>query len=255
VPTLNAYSERWYESRKGGARQSARVVLPLVCEVIRPVSVVDLGCGTGSWLAVFHEIGVSDVLGVDAAHLDPSLLEISPAQFLAQDLGTPLELDRDFDLALCLEVGEHLAPERADLLIAELTALAPTILFSAAIPGQGGTGHLNEQWPEYWAERFVDRGFRPHDFLRAKLWRDGRVRYFYAQNMVLYVRESAASRYPSLPAADLGLPLSLVHPRLLERTQRMFPRPCDVTVTGLGHFVGRMARHPFGRRTGRGDRI
>jgi SAM-dependent methyltransferase len=248
------YRYTWFESRKAGARQSASVVLPLVCQVLRPKSVVDVGCGTGSWLAVFHEMGVREVLGVDAARLDHSMLEISRSQFLEHDLSAPLELDRRFELALCLEVGEHLVPERADHLVAELTALAPAVLFSAAVPGQGGTGHRNEQWPEYWAERFVNRGFRPHDFLRAKLWRDGRVRYFYAQNMVLYVRERDAGRFPLLPAAVSGLPLPLVHPRLLERTQRMFPKPNDVTVTGLGYFVGRMARHPFEWRTRREDR-
>jgi SAM-dependent methyltransferase len=226
----------------------------MVYDAIRPMSVVDLGCGTGSWLAVFHEMGVRELLGIDAPHLDLSQLEIPRAQFVAHDLSAPLELDRQFDLALSLEVGEHLVPERAELLITELTALAPVVLFSAAVPGQGGTGHRNEQWPEYWAARFGDRGFRPYDFLRARLWRDDRVRYFYAQNVVLYVRGADADRFPLLPAADPYLPLSLVHPRLLERTQRAFPRPRDVSGRELGYFVGRMVRHAFGRPTRRDDR-
>ena len=64
-----------------------------------------------------------------------------------RDLAQPLQIDRRFDLALSLEVAEHLPPECGSEFVQTLTDLSSVILFSAAIPFQGGTDHLNEQWP------------------------------------------------------------------------------------------------------------
>ncbi|HEX5468032.1 MAG TPA: methyltransferase domain-containing protein [Gaiellaceae bacterium] len=251
---MKQYSRAWFEGRKRRARESARVVLPLVAEIIEPASVVDLGCGTGSWLCAARETGIEDVLGLDTSAVDVSTLEIPRSRFIVHDLATQPNLGRRFDLALCLEVGEHLAPESADVLCDSLVALSPVVLFSAAVPGQGGTDHRNEQWPEYWAERFADRGYAAHDFLRDKVWRDNRVRYFYAQNMILYVRTSHADRFARLPPSEAGPPLPLVHPRLLAATQRLFPRPADVTVRGFAYFLGKLVTYPLERRARSGGR-
>jgi SAM-dependent methyltransferase len=251
---VTQYSRTWFERRKSRALESARIVLPLVTEIIEPTSVVDLGCGTGSRLDVARDIGIEDVLGLDTPDVDVSTLEIPASQFVTHDLATQPNLGRRFDLALCLEVGEHLAPESAEVLCDSLVALSPVVLFSAAVPGQGGTDHRNEQWPEYWAARFAERGYRAHDVLRAKVWRDNRVRYFYAQNMILYVCTSYADCFPQLPPPDLEPPLPLVHPQLLARTQRLFPQPANVTARGLALFVGKLVTYPFTRRGRSGGR-
>jgi SAM-dependent methyltransferase len=246
---MRGYTRDWFEARKDRTRSSARAVLPLVLAVIEPASVIDLGCGTGSWLYIAQELGVTDVLGVDAPHVDGASLEIPRERFATHDLTMALNLDREFDLALCLEVAEHIAPSAAATLVQSLTRLAPAVLFSAAIPGQGGTVHVNERWPDYWARLFLDRGYRSHDFLRSDLWCDDRVRYFYAQNTILYVRESDAARYPKLPPSDFELPLPLVHPKLFDRTRSAFPPVERVTLKSLGHFAGRLIKHPFLRST------
>ncbi len=224
---MRRYRTEWYAGRIARARESARVILPLVFEIIGPKSVADVGCGTGSWLYVARDLGISDVVGIDADHVDLNLLEIHRDEFLIHDLAGPVDLGRTVDLALCLEVGEHIRPESADTLVATVTGLAPAVLFSAAIPWQGGTAHVNEQWPEYWARKFLEFGYQSFDVIRPLVWCDPRVRYFYAQNAVLYVREAEARGYPALPRDMGGWPLPLVHPRLLERVTGSAPAGCQ----------------------------
>jgi SAM-dependent methyltransferase len=183
---------------------------------VQPRSVVDIGCGTGAWLAVFQEWGVQDVLGIDGAHVPRDRLEIAPERFLVHDLTHPLRLDRHFDLVLALEVAEHLPPQCASLFVESLVRLGPLVLFSAAIPFQGGLHHLNERWPTYWAERFAARGYAPIDCIRPRVWENERVQWWYAQNLLLYARYDALAANPALHGAYhacAGRPLNLVHPR------------------------------------------
>src|SRR5271154_6290276 len=97
---------------------------------------------------------------LDGTYVDASKLLIDKAYFSAVDLRKPLSIDGHFDLALCLEVAEHLPVQRATNLVKTLTTAAQVVLFSAGIPGQGGTGHVNEQWPKYWRQLFEAEGFR-----------------------------------------------------------------------------------------------
>jgi SAM-dependent methyltransferase len=212
---MTSYSPGFYADLKAGSRRSAAVVVPLLVELLGPRSVVDVGCGVGTWLAEFARCGVDDYLGVDAESVPRQQLSVPAERFRAADLAAPLELGRRFDLALCLEVAEHLPPAAALTLVTSLAALAPVIVFSAAVPFQGGTQHLNEQWPEYWAGLFAQRGFQPRDVLRARLWTNPDVEWWYAQNLLLYVDGAAADKLPSLPllpAAAGEAPLPLVHP-------------------------------------------
>ena len=131
-----------------------RVIVPIVLEMIKPNSILDVGCGIGTWLKVFEEYGVDDYLGIDGDYVDRSTLKISEKRFLPNDLRKRWSLNRKFDLVVSLEVAEHLPEEVADLFVSTLSAHGDTILFSAAIPGQGGQNHVNEQWPTYWQKKF-----------------------------------------------------------------------------------------------------
>jgi hypothetical protein len=179
-------------------------------------SAVDVGCGQGVWLAVLRELGVEDVYGVDGAYVDRALLEIPQDRFHSHDLSQRLVLGRTFDLAVSLEVAEHLAAEAADGFVDSLTQLAPVVLFSAAAPYQGGQHHVNEQWPAYWAGRFAERGYLPVDCLRRRVWTHPDVEWWYAQNTFLYVErgrlEGAAVLQREYEAAGPHA-LPLVHPR------------------------------------------
>jgi SAM-dependent methyltransferase len=185
---MTPYTDDYYANFLEGARRSAEVVVPRLLALLRPRRVVDVGCGIGAWLAAFRDHGVHEVLGIDGEYVPRQLLQIPPEQFLADNLSTPLQLGETFDLALSLEVAEHLPPECAGVLVDSLTRLAPAVVFSAAIPHQGGTDHINEQWPEYWATLFEARGYAAIDCLRAGVWSDRRVEWWYAQNLLLYAR-------------------------------------------------------------------
>lgn len=208
------YARDFYVANAEGARRSARVVVPLILELVHPESVVDVGCGVGAWLAVFRECGVMDIAGLDGTDLDPGLLQIPADRFRVADLTRPLRLERRFDLAISLEVAEHLPPECAEGLVESLTRMAPVVMFSAAIPGQGGTHHVNEQWPDYWAALFGNRDYVALDCVRRKIWDDENVEYWYAQNTLVFVARSRLEQYPRLRAEHgSSRALSVVHPR------------------------------------------
>jgi SAM-dependent methyltransferase len=212
---VDVYSESFYSTSWHRASRSARRVVPLVVEFVAPRSALDVGCGTGAWLEVLREAGVTDVLGIDGPHVTPELLRIPTALFQTHDLATPLSLSRRFELAISLEVAEHLPSGAAERFVRDLTALAPVVLFSAAVPGQGGTRHINERWPEYWESLFRGQGYVVVDCLRSRIWNDQEVEFFYAQNLLLFVAADRLDHYPLLKAEEerrRGEPLSRIHP-------------------------------------------
>jgi len=203
------YDEQFFAGIDAGSRSSAAVIVPIIMEVLNPTSVVDVGCGTGAWLAAFQAAGVKDLLGIDGDYVARSSLNIPVESFQPADLGRPLRIDRSFDLALSVEVAEHLAPSRAESFVADLVRLAPVVCFSAAIPLQGGVDHVNERWQDEWAAIFATHGYRPVDLIRARVWDNPEVRPWYAQNMFLYVADGVGLEGDHLP-------MRLVHPARYE---------------------------------------
>src|SRR4051812_33635897 len=213
------YTPSWYAQLAEPAERSARAAVPIVLDAMRPRSVIDVGCGTGGWLRVFGELGVSDIVGVDGSHVPLSLLRIPETKFHTVDLSTEtVQLGRTFDLAVSLEVAEHLPAGRAKSFVHMLASLAPVIMFSAAIPGQGGTTHINEQWPDYWASLFEEVDFVLVDLFRPVLWNNPDVEYWYAQNAFLYAHRDKLSAFTGdgiAPGPGPRFPIRAVHPRLL----------------------------------------
>lgn len=213
---MDDYTDEFFDRLHEGALHSAQVIVPLVQRLVEPTSVVDVGCALGTWLSVFRTLGVHDVVGVDGAYVNRAALDIPGECFHPADIGYPLHLGRRFDLAMSLEVAEHLPESAAEGFIDSLTALAPVILFSAAIPNQGGTNHLNEQWPEYWAERFGARGYLPVDCVRPMIWGHyPEVEWWYIQNTLVFATESSLRTNARLGRAftsSRGVQLSMVHP-------------------------------------------
>ena len=118
--------------------------------------------------------------------------------------------------------------ESADAFVESLVALGPVVLFSAAVPHQGGEHHVNEQWQTYWAELFAARGFVAVDAVRPHFWNDEHVVWWYRQNTIMYVREEKLGEYPELNDARLRTHdhmLAVVHPVLLEKRNRKPQRP------------------------------
>jgi SAM-dependent methyltransferase len=212
---MNPYTDEFFDGHLEGSRRSARLVVPMIMELVRPKRVVDVGCGRGTWLAAFREHGVEEILGIDGEYVDRQRLEIAPHEFLACDLSSPIAVDGRFDLSVSLEVAEHLPERSADAFVELLTRLAPVVLFSAAVPCQGGTNHVNEQWPDYWASRFEYRGYQTCDYIRDRIWDNPDVECWYAQNILLFsCRHIPAPVEPALVAAKAHWrALSRVHPR------------------------------------------
>jgi SAM-dependent methyltransferase len=212
----DAYGQAFYDLADRSIA-AARVIAPRVMEALPITSVLDVGCARGAWLAAWREAGCADILGVDGAAAASGALHIPRDRFVAADLAAPLTLGRRFDLVQCLEVAEHLPPERGPSLVADLTAHAEAVLFSAAPPGQGGAHHINERPYDDWRRLFASRGFVAVDWLRSGLATMKAVPYWYRYNLLLYV---AAAKLAGLsddvrarvvpegtPIADLSPPL------------------------------------------------
>ena len=238
------YARSTYLDRHRRTVHSANAILSILRNQ-RPgiQSAVDVGCGVGTWLSVLRENGVSDVLGVDGGWVDPGLLVIPKENFKQVELDKmDIRLPRKFDLAISLEVGEHLPPERAERFVRSLTELSDCVLFSAAIPFQQGKGHVNEQWPSYWAQLFGAAGYAAHDFIRPLIWNDAQIPFWYRQNILVYAAPSAfRTEVPETGlAAANAKPLDLVHPELyLEMADMRIGVRSSLSLLGraLGDFI------------------
>lgn len=222
---MQVYDRSFYERQGDGSYASAAIILDHLRGLLPFASAVDVGCGAGTWVQALLEAGVTDVLGIDGAYARGSL-RIDAERFLAADLREAIALDRRFDLALSMEVAEHLPPARAEGFVADLVRLAPAVLFSAAIPLQGGTAHVNERWQGFWAELFARHGYRAHDVIRPVVWTDRRVEVWYRQNTLLFLAEDHPYA-DSVRAAEARLPrpVSLVHPEMFPLGFNMDNKP------------------------------
>ncbi|GHU76277.1 hypothetical protein FACS189461_3670 [Spirochaetia bacterium] len=219
------YDGTFYKSENDSALESATILVPMVLNIFTPPrafvsqnthpinSVVDFGCGTGAWLSAFQKNGVEQIRGLDGEWVQKDFLKISPKTFTHADFEQKIELPHKYDLAMSLEVAEHLSETAGAQFIDSLTAASNFVLFSAAIPFQGGANHVNEQWPSYWHTLFADRGYIAVDFLRRSIWYDTRIAIHYRQNIMLYVKKEAMHKI-TVPESDICLsmpPCSFVH--------------------------------------------
>lgn len=222
----------------------------MVLELFPTHSVVDIGCGVGSWLCVFAECGVAEIAGYDGSYVDRALLMIPPAQFNPIDLRHEFALPRRFDLAVSLEVAEHLPDTCAREFVRMLTSAARVVLFSAAIPGQGGIDHMNEQWQDYWRGLFASWDYHPVDCIRPVIRGHEDVEFWYQQNIIIYCSPEILRRRPDLAPVPEHVSLNLVHPALYQHARdgelfftqavRMLPRLLVKALSKRLHHVPRL---------------
>jgi 2-polyprenyl-3-methyl-5-hydroxy-6-metoxy-1,4-benzoquinol methylase len=150
----HVYNDTFFDYINQSAHSSARALIAALFPMLRPQSVIDLGGGRGVWLAEWQQAGTTGVLGVDGDYVDQTQLAVDKNPFMAADLTNPVKTGRRFDLVQSLEVGEHLPLSAAETLVDSLTTASDRVLFSAAVKGQGGEFHVNEQPLAFWQELF-----------------------------------------------------------------------------------------------------
>jgi SAM-dependent methyltransferase len=190
------YDKLFYDYISAGSTNSARVVVPIVMRSLSPASVLDIGCGAGAWLAQYSRAPLSDYLGIDGSYVTPESLLIPQPNFQPRDISRDFDLGRTFDLVQCLEVAEHLPPAASETLVGNLVRHGDKILFSAAVPGQGGENHINEQSYEFWRQAFARHGYEVFDCIRPAIQNHPQVESWYRYNLLLYVHQRGTDALP-----------------------------------------------------------
>lgn len=194
---------------------AANEIVPFLINLLEPKSVVDVGCGIGTWLKVFKDNGVKDILGIDGDYVDKKLLKIGIESFLEYNLEELYTSNKKYDLVISLEVAEHLSFANADIFVETLTGLGSIVVFSAAIPNQGGQNHINEQIPQYWIDKFEKKEFKLYDILRPAFWDNKSVDSWYRQNILIFSNKiDLPGKFNSLESFNGNY---LVHPEIFNQ--------------------------------------
>lgn len=185
------YTQTFYDKQAGGSLRSAQIFLEHLFKFYRPKSAIDIGCGRGGWLKVCGDLaGAETLVGYDGPWNSQSNMMDQKIKFNGIDLNSKFQAEQKFDIAISLEVAEHLRPESSENFVNSMCHLSDVILFGAAFIGQGGTNHINCRYPSYWANLIVRNDYVVFDIFRPEFWGDDRVRPWYRQNTFLYVKRN-----------------------------------------------------------------
>ncbi|MBO5468262.1 MAG: methyltransferase domain-containing protein [Lachnospiraceae bacterium] len=208
------YNDDFYKQRNSQTQYSAKKILNIIFKIYTVESVIDFGCGVGTWLREAKKIGAKQVKGLDGDYVNRKYLVIAQNEFVATNLSQKVNLNEKYDLAISLEVAEHLPKQRAKSFVDDLCNASDVVLFSAAIKDQGGGGHINEQRMSYWIDLFDKRGYRVNDIIRPLIWNDRRIPVWYRQNIVVFVNSNA--NISDVDVSDYPDIYDFVHPELYE---------------------------------------
>lgn len=247
------YSPAFYAGQVQGSCSSASRVVPVIIELLHPTTVLDVGCGLGAWLSEFSKAGCC-VCGVDGNYIDQSLLRIPGESFVRADLEEcvrdcriPGRTGDRFSLCLSLEVAEHLAPSMADGFVRLLTHYSDCVLFSAAIPHQGGAHHVNLQWPDYWIARFAAMDYKVLDIIRPRIWEDQSIEPWYRQNTLLFMKNGCALANQAYAVPQESRLRRIVHPDYYLRKVDYWNSPAS-----LGRYPSGLLFHELINRATKG---
>lgn len=135
------------------------LITKLIYDKFKPKSVVDFGCGSGTYLYFFSKLGVNKVKGFEGSQNAIELALIDEESINKCDITKKVELNETYDLCICFEVAEHLPKDCVDAFLDNLCSSSTTILFTAAPPGQGGRHHVNLKPVQYWIQKFDERHY------------------------------------------------------------------------------------------------
>lgn len=251
------YSTDFYAGQEGESARSAAIVVRYVTDVLTPKSVLDVGCGVGPWVRAFEDAGADVAHGLDGPWARQSGLMIGEESFCEFDFlknpapFRPAGLRDRYDLVTTFEFVEHLSSEYAPKLAEFFASKSDAVIIGCACPGQGGSHHVNEQWPSYWAKLMGEHGYEPCDFIRPAIWNDDRIMSWYRQNSVAYfkggVPDHVIEQAKHEWAKTITKPLDLVHPATLNAKTGML-KP---TVGNLSGMASRTVRSTIKTLIGR----
>jgi hypothetical protein len=248
------YNDRFYQGQMAESYNSAKIYASYLSNFLVPKTVVDVGCGRGTWLKAFHEIGAKKLVGFDGAWNTQSAMVEKSISFNACDLNKPISVNNSerFDLAISLEVAEHIEPSSALTFVTSLTNLSDIVLFSAAFTGQGGKSHINERKHTDWANQFISLNYEPFDIFRQVFWADDRIPFWYRQNVFLYVHKDSDA-YDTIKSKNIASLSNIafmdcIHPELyLVLLQRLSSPLCrlDEALKRIYHARSNFAKVMF----------
>lgn len=202
---------RYIHNEKIHNLESSMDFVSFIYNTFMPNSVIDFGCGLGNFLHSFKNLGVKEVKGVDGPWVEKAKRAkfLKDDEFIVHDLQLPLRLSKKYDLVLSLEVGEHLSENAAGTLVENLVSAGDIIIFSAAVPYQGGQNHINEQWQSYWAKQFARNDYILLDIIRPSIWENQKISWWYRQNSFVYAQKDI-----SIDSIEVPIIRDMIHPEL-----------------------------------------
>ncbi len=216
------YNQVFYENQVDGSSASATAILKHLFKYYPASSMLDIGCGRGAWLKEAANLGVGVVHGIDGPWVKPTDLLLDKIMFDSVNMEMEIPLRQKYDLSISVEVAEHLSEHRASYFIGTLCGAADVVLFGAAVTGQGGENHINEQRQSYWLELFASKGFRCFDIIRSKVWNDPNVSPWYRQNTLVYVNTARADLLSIFEKIESDFLVDIIHPEMFENRVRSF---------------------------------
>lgn len=210
------YDIRYYKKHQVGSYRSAKSILSYLLTILDISSMMDFGCGMGTWCQAAEELGIIDVIGIDKHAFDEEYMLLSDERYFENDLTKPTSFERKADLVVSVEVGEHIESSFSELFIGNLCRHGDIVLFSSALPFQGGTGHINERMCSYWTNIFNSYNYRIIDCIRPHFWDNQDVEVWYKNNCVLFVKNEIFHRVKK--SIDIqSFPIDIIHPDMLKR--------------------------------------
>ena len=187
----NIYDEKFWGPRRGNWNySSAKIILPMIFKYYKPNSIIDVGCGIGTWLSAALELGIDNLKGLDCNEISEDFLLV-PRKYISIDNLETHENKNNikYDLAISVEVAEHLDNSASEHFIKMLTSYSKVIIFSAGIPYQEGEHHINCQQPQFWHDIFAKYEYICFDFRNELMNMWEKINPCYAQNILLYVHK------------------------------------------------------------------
>ncbi len=211
------YNADFYADQIPSSVQSAKIILSELFKYTAPNSILDIGCGKGTWLAAAESLGVTSLHGIDGPWVTAASLLSKSIHFKPANMEQLIPIEQRYDLAISVEVAEHISLARAPAFVGALCDASDVVMFGAAVVGQGGENHVNEQRQSFWVKQFELKGYQCFDVLRPAVWDNEKIAPWYRQNTLVFVNSKNAVLLDRFAARSAVRIIDLIHPEMFEK--------------------------------------